>query len=178
MDDREAVEKYFEKTMPTPVVQPLFDEAKKLGIGFYLGYARMTPEGRRFTPPSWWTRTPTSWSSIGRSISRTCRSQGRWPRSSISRRSSSRSATWDSASGPCSVPNRHVSVPTTPLARNLNRVHVTAKVPNWWCSDSTRRAGTSTGAGATHLRMFHIHHAPGQCLTEDLWIARGRQVRI
>lgn len=48
MEDREAVEKYFEKTMPNPVVQPLFDEAKKLGIGFYLGYAELTPEGRRF----------------------------------------------------------------------------------------------------------------------------------
>ena len=48
MDDREAVEKYFERTMPNPVVQPLFDEAKKLGVGFYLGYAELTPEGRRF----------------------------------------------------------------------------------------------------------------------------------
>lgn len=48
MDDHEAVEKYFEKTMPNPVVQPLFDEAKKLGVGFYLGYAELTPEGRRF----------------------------------------------------------------------------------------------------------------------------------
>jgi predicted amidohydrolase len=48
MDDHEAVEKYFEKTMPNPVVQPLFDEAKKLGVGFYLGYAELTPKGRRF----------------------------------------------------------------------------------------------------------------------------------
>lgn len=48
MDEHEAIEKYFEKTMPNPVVQPLFDEAKKLGVGFYLGYAELTPEGRRF----------------------------------------------------------------------------------------------------------------------------------
>lgn len=48
MDDREVVEKYFEKTMPNPSVQPLFDEAKKLGLGFYLGYAELTPEGRCF----------------------------------------------------------------------------------------------------------------------------------
>ena len=48
MDDHEAIEKYFEKTMPNPVVQPLFDEAKKLGVGFYLGYAELTPEGQRF----------------------------------------------------------------------------------------------------------------------------------
>ena len=26
----------------------MFDEAKKLGIGFYIGYAELTPEGRRF----------------------------------------------------------------------------------------------------------------------------------
>jgi predicted amidohydrolase len=48
MDEREADEKYFEKTMPNPAVQPLFDAAKKLGIGFYLGYAELTAEGRRF----------------------------------------------------------------------------------------------------------------------------------
>jgi predicted amidohydrolase len=39
---------YFEHTMPSKETQPLFDEAKKLGIGFYLGYAELTPEGRRF----------------------------------------------------------------------------------------------------------------------------------
>ncbi len=48
MEDDEAVEKYFEKTMPNPVVQPLFDEAKQLRVGFYLGYAELTPDGRRF----------------------------------------------------------------------------------------------------------------------------------
>ena len=34
--------------MPNPQVQPLFDRARALGIGFYLGYAERTPEGRRF----------------------------------------------------------------------------------------------------------------------------------
>lgn len=48
MDEADAVEKYFEKAMPNPQVQPLFDEARKLGIGFYLGYAELTAEGRRF----------------------------------------------------------------------------------------------------------------------------------
>src|SRR5688500_4394696 len=37
--------KYFEKSIPSKETQPLFDEAKKLGIGFYLGYAELTPEG-------------------------------------------------------------------------------------------------------------------------------------
>jgi len=48
MDEEEAVARYFEKTMPNPAVQPLFDEARKLGVGFCLGYAELTPQGRRF----------------------------------------------------------------------------------------------------------------------------------
>ena len=48
ISDEEANEKYFEATMPNARVQPLFDEARKLGVGFYLGYAELTPEGRRF----------------------------------------------------------------------------------------------------------------------------------
>jgi predicted amidohydrolase len=39
---------YFEKSMPNPDVQPLFDRARQLGIGFYLGYAELTPEGKRY----------------------------------------------------------------------------------------------------------------------------------
>ena len=38
----------FEATMPNPAVQPLFDRARQLGVGFYLGYAELTPEGQRF----------------------------------------------------------------------------------------------------------------------------------
>ena len=49
MDDAAEVDaKFFEKSMPSPETQPLFDEAKKLGIGFYIGYAELTPEGRHF----------------------------------------------------------------------------------------------------------------------------------
>lgn len=48
MDEAEAEERFFEPAMPNPRVQPLFDEARKLGIGFYLGYAELTPEGRRY----------------------------------------------------------------------------------------------------------------------------------
>jgi len=47
MDDAEA-DRFFEKTMPGPETQPLFDLAKKLGVGFYLGFAELTPAGRRF----------------------------------------------------------------------------------------------------------------------------------
>ena len=39
---------YFEPAMPNLAVQPLFDRARALGVGFYTGYAELTPEGRRF----------------------------------------------------------------------------------------------------------------------------------
>jgi predicted amidohydrolase len=39
---------YFESAMPNPETQALFDRAKALEIGFYVGYAERTPEGRRF----------------------------------------------------------------------------------------------------------------------------------
>ncbi|HEY4068556.1 MAG TPA: N-carbamoyl-D-amino-acid hydrolase [Burkholderiaceae bacterium] len=48
MSEDEAEQRFFEKTMPSPPLQPLFDEGKKLGVGFYLGYAELTPDGRRF----------------------------------------------------------------------------------------------------------------------------------
>lgn len=44
----EALDRYFERAMPNPTVQPLFDRASALRIGFYVGYAEMTPEGKRF----------------------------------------------------------------------------------------------------------------------------------
>src|SRR3989442_11140459 len=49
MDDQAEVDaRFFERTIPSKETQPLFDEAKKLGIGFYIGYAELTPEKRRF----------------------------------------------------------------------------------------------------------------------------------
>lgn len=47
-DDEADIDSYYEKSMPNPVVQPLFDRAKDLNCGFYLGYAELTPEGQRF----------------------------------------------------------------------------------------------------------------------------------
>jgi predicted amidohydrolase len=49
-DDAE-LDSYFEDSMPNAGVQPLFDEAARLGVGFYLGYGeRVVEEGkvRRF----------------------------------------------------------------------------------------------------------------------------------
>src|SRR3954462_2176631 len=40
--------RFFEKSIPSKETQPLFDEAKKLGIGFYVGYAELTPQKQRF----------------------------------------------------------------------------------------------------------------------------------
>jgi len=38
----------FEHAMPNPDCQRLFDRARELGVGFYLGFAERTPDGRRF----------------------------------------------------------------------------------------------------------------------------------
>ena len=48
MTDQEQIDRFFERSMPNADVQPLFDEAKNHGIGFYLGYAESTPQGERF----------------------------------------------------------------------------------------------------------------------------------
>ncbi|WP_035715529.1 N-carbamoyl-D-amino-acid hydrolase [Azorhizobium doebereinerae] len=44
----EALDRHFERAMPNPAVQPLFDRAQALGVGFYVGYAELTPDGQRF----------------------------------------------------------------------------------------------------------------------------------
>ena len=43
-DQDEVDRRFYELTMPSPETQPLFDEAKKLGIGFYIGYAERIVE--------------------------------------------------------------------------------------------------------------------------------------
>ena len=48
MTEEEARERFFERSMPGPATQPLFDEARRLGVGFYLGYAELTEDGRAF----------------------------------------------------------------------------------------------------------------------------------
>ncbi len=47
-EDEAGHDHYYEIEMPGPETQPLFDEAKRLGIGFCLGYAELTPDGHRF----------------------------------------------------------------------------------------------------------------------------------
>jgi predicted amidohydrolase len=50
-DQAEVDHRFFECTMPSEVTQPLFDEGKRLGVGYYIGYAEQTEESgslRRF----------------------------------------------------------------------------------------------------------------------------------
>lgn len=48
VDDIAEANHWYETEMPSEVTRPLFDEAKKLGIGFCLGYAELTKAGERF----------------------------------------------------------------------------------------------------------------------------------
>ena len=42
------IDPFFETAMPSPVTRPLFDEARRLGVGFSLGYAELTGEGHHY----------------------------------------------------------------------------------------------------------------------------------
>ena len=44
MTDQAEVDRFFEREMPGPETRPLFDLARELGVGFYLGYAELTQE--------------------------------------------------------------------------------------------------------------------------------------
>lgn len=48
MESQEEIDSFYEREMPSNETAPLFNEAARLGIGFSLGYAELTPEGRRF----------------------------------------------------------------------------------------------------------------------------------
>src|SRR5579859_4079676 len=44
MEDQAEIDRFFEREMPGPETRPLFDLARDLGIGFYLGYGELTSE--------------------------------------------------------------------------------------------------------------------------------------
>jgi len=44
----EALDRYFERGMPNSAVRPLFDRARALRVGFYVGYAELTEDGGRY----------------------------------------------------------------------------------------------------------------------------------
>ena len=47
IEDQAEIDSYFERSIPGPDTQPLFDAAARLGIGFCLGYAELTTDGDR-----------------------------------------------------------------------------------------------------------------------------------
>ncbi|MEY2461364.1 MAG: N-carbamoyl-D-amino-acid hydrolase [Acidimicrobiaceae bacterium] len=48
IEDAAELDSYFETEMPGPDTKPLFDEARRLGVGFHLGYAELTSDGHRY----------------------------------------------------------------------------------------------------------------------------------
>ena len=48
VDDIAEADLWYERSMPSHDSQPLFDAARRLGVGFSLGYAELTEDGRRF----------------------------------------------------------------------------------------------------------------------------------
>ena len=48
VDDITEADHWYETEMPSKITQPLFDEAKKLQVGFCLGYAELTATNERF----------------------------------------------------------------------------------------------------------------------------------
>ena len=45
IDDEAELDAWYEREMPGPETMPLFAEASRLGVGFYLGYAELAVEG-------------------------------------------------------------------------------------------------------------------------------------
>lgn len=48
VEDISEADHWYETAMPSPSTAPLFDEARRLGIGFSLGFAELTREGERY----------------------------------------------------------------------------------------------------------------------------------
>ncbi len=44
MEDQTEIDAWFEREMPSAATRPLFEEAARLGIGFYMGYAELAQE--------------------------------------------------------------------------------------------------------------------------------------
>lgn len=44
MEDQAEIDAFFERSMPSAETQPLFDAARELGVGFYIGYAELAEQ--------------------------------------------------------------------------------------------------------------------------------------
>lgn len=47
MEDQDEVDSFFEREMPSEETRPLFEAARELGVGFYLGYAELAQQDGR-----------------------------------------------------------------------------------------------------------------------------------
>jgi N-carbamoyl-D-amino-acid hydrolase len=47
-EDRAEMDHWFERDMPNAGTRPLFDLARQRGVGFYLGYGELTPDGHHY----------------------------------------------------------------------------------------------------------------------------------
>jgi len=47
IDDEDEIDSWFEREMPSSDTMPLFDEARRLGVGFHLGYCELDMSGGR-----------------------------------------------------------------------------------------------------------------------------------
>jgi len=48
IENRQELDTFYERAIPNPNCQALFDRARELGVGFYLGFAELTEDGQRF----------------------------------------------------------------------------------------------------------------------------------
>ena len=48
VETTQELDTWFEREMPGPQTRKLFDRARELGVGFYIGYAELTPARQRF----------------------------------------------------------------------------------------------------------------------------------
>ncbi|MGH7006691.1 MAG: nitrilase-related carbon-nitrogen hydrolase, partial [Alphaproteobacteria bacterium] len=44
MEDEAEIDAWYEREMPSPATRPLFEVAREMGMGFYLGYAEIAIE--------------------------------------------------------------------------------------------------------------------------------------
>ena len=48
MEDPAEIDRWFERSMPNPGTEPLFQAARERGVGLSFGYAELTPDGHHF----------------------------------------------------------------------------------------------------------------------------------
>jgi hypothetical protein len=101
MTDQGEIDRWFEREMPNAETRPLFDLAKELGIGFYLGYAELTEEKGEPRHYNTSTQTAASLGATARSICLGIPSTCPTRRSSIWKNAISMSATRVFACGAC-----------------------------------------------------------------------------